>query len=170
MPITIQGDAGSAVVLRKDPAQGPEILGTEVRTLGHLHGVITPELSSDASGLRLRVEATQLQDAVMPIYYLNFHRLVHKLLSDHGLTLSDIDHVVYANVSRTDHDGFIQALRVPAERMRTSMMRSCGHTFGSDVVLNYTELQRANLIKPHQRLLLASAGAGFAWGVTLVGT
>ena len=40
LPVTVQGDAGSAVVLTRDDSKGPVVLEVEVMTLGHLHDVI----------------------------------------------------------------------------------------------------------------------------------
>jgi 3-oxoacyl-[acyl-carrier-protein] synthase III len=46
-------------------------------------------------------------------------------------------------------------------------MEEYGHTFASDLVINYVHMRREGLIRPGQLLLLASAGIGFTWGVTL---
>ncbi len=166
LPVTIQGDAGSAVVLRSDGGEGPEHKATEVLTLGHLHRVIMLERTS-GGGLELRIDAAQLESSVMPVYYLHFHRLVHRVLSEAGLRLSDIDHFVYSNLSGSDRRGFIQALGIPAAKEPRTSMREYGHTFASDLVLNYTDLRREGLVRPGQWLLFASAGIGFSWGVTL---
>ena len=46
-------------------------------------------------------------------------------------------------------------------------MAEYGHTFASDLIINYETLRREGSIKPGQLLLFASAGIGFTWGVTL---
>jgi 3-oxoacyl-[acyl-carrier-protein] synthase-3 len=104
----------------------------------------------------------------MPVYYLHFHRLVNKVLSDANLTLSDVDHFVYSNLSGSDRDGFIRALGIPPDKAPRTAMMEVGHTFASDLVLNYTDLRREGQLQPGQWLLFASAGIGFTWGVTLV--
>ncbi len=170
LPITIQGDAGSAVVLRRGGDQGPEIVATEVQTLGHLHRVITLAPGPGGCGLELRVDAAAMEEAVMPIYYLQFHRLIGKLLSDADLKLSDIDHFVYSNLSRSDRDGFFRAFGIPDEKAGATRMNECGHTFASDLVLNYTDFRSQGRLEECGWLLFASAGIGFTWGVTLVRT
>ena len=167
LPITIQGDAGSAAVLRCDGGEGPEIKATEVLTLGHLHRVITLERGPRGNGLELRIDAAQVERAVMPVYYLHFHRLIHKVLSAAHLTLTEIDHFVYSNLSRSDRDGFIRAFGIPPEKAPRTAMLDHGHTFASDLVLNYSDLRRDGHVRPGQCLLFASAGIGFTWGVTL---
>jgi 3-oxoacyl-[acyl-carrier-protein] synthase-3 len=167
LPVTIQGDAGSAAVLRAEGGEGPEIKATEVLTLGHLHPVITLVRALAGSGLELRIDPALLESAVMPVYYLHFHRLAHKVLSDAGLAVAEVDHFIYANLSESDREGFIRALGIPPGKEPRTSMLDLGHTFASDLVLNYTDLRREGRIRPGQWLLFASAGIGFSWGVTL---
>jgi 3-oxoacyl-[acyl-carrier-protein] synthase III len=75
--------------------------------------------------------------------------------------------VVYANVSGSDSKGFAQSLGFDPGIVRTPGLRDCGHTFASDLVLNYTMLDAAGQVKPGDWLLFAAAGIGFTWGVTL---
>jgi 3-oxoacyl-[acyl-carrier-protein] synthase-3 len=162
MPITVQGDAGSAVVLRQDAGDGPILLGTELMTLGHLHHAIT------VGGDEIQVNSTCIENEVMPVYYLNFYRLVDKLLGRLGLRADDIDRVVYSNISRMDQEGFARMLGLPATAVYTRQLADYGHTFASDLVINYTDLRREGRIKQGELMLWASAGIGFTWGVSVV--
>jgi 3-oxoacyl-[acyl-carrier-protein] synthase-3 len=162
MPITVQGDAGSAVVLRRDAGDGPMLLGTELMTLGHLHDAIT--VSRD----EIQVNSARIENEVMPVYYLNFYRLVDKLLGRLGLRAQDIGHVIYSNISRMDQEGFARMLQVPPAAVYTPQLAEYGHTFASDLVINYTDLRRADRIAPGQLMLWASAGIGFTWGISVV--
>ena len=168
LPITIQGDAGSAAVLRSDGGEGPEIRATEVLTLGHLHRVITLERSPRGDGLELRIDPAQVERAVMPVYYLHFHRLVHKVLSDAHLTLSDVDHFVYSNLSRSDRERLHPSLRDPAGQ--GAQDRHAGQR------AHVRQRPRAELHRPPARRARSSRasgccsrppGIGFTWGVTL---
>jgi 3-oxoacyl-[acyl-carrier-protein] synthase-3 len=168
LPITIQGDAGSAVVLTKRDAQGPIILGTEVLTLGHLYDTIT--ISRSDSGLDnmvIHVDSVRIENELMPIYYLNFFRLIGKILDRFSLRLADIDFFIYSNLSGTDRNGFIKALGLPEEKVITTGLVEFGHTFASDLVINYTDFCRGRSLSPGQLVMFASAGIGFTWGVTL---
>lgn len=168
LPVTVQGDAGSAVVLTRDGGAGPEIVATEVLTLGHLHRVIRLEPGPAGVGLQLCVDARMLEEDVLPIFYLHFHRLVQRIYADARLTASDIDHVVYSNLSGSDRRGFFRAMGFSPDSAPGTCMPECGHTFASDLVLNYVDLEKQGAIRPGQWLLFASAGIGFTWGVTLV--
>jgi 3-oxoacyl-[acyl-carrier-protein] synthase-3 len=167
LPVTVQGDAACAVVLRRGNQLGPVVLATEVLTLGHLYDAIQISRDGGSGPLVIDVDSRRIEDAVMPIYYLNFHRLVHKALERVSLKLEDIDHFIYSNVSRTDREGFIKALQLPVSRVHPGRLRDLGHTFASDLVINYTDLAREGSIHPGQTLLFASAGIGFTWGVTI---
>jgi hypothetical protein len=72
LPVTIQGDAGSAAVLMRGDGTGPAIVATEVLTLGHLHRVIRLEPGPAGVGLQLCVDARMLEEDVLPIFYLHF--------------------------------------------------------------------------------------------------
>jgi 3-oxoacyl-[acyl-carrier-protein] synthase III len=167
MPISVQGDAGSAIVLRTDGEHGPSIEATEVLTVGALHGVITLTTRQDGTGLELKVDAALAEEAVVPVYYLHFHRLIQRALSTAGIRLSDVDHVIYSNLSASDREGFVKALRLRPDQMRQTAMAEYGHTFASDLVINYCDLVRDGEISRGQWLLFAAAGIGFTWGVTL---
>jgi 3-oxoacyl-[acyl-carrier-protein] synthase-3 len=165
LPITVQGDAASAVVLRRESAQGPRILGVEAMTLGHLHNAIA--LTQVDGKIQLSVDALMIEHKVMPIFYLHLFRLANKVLSDAGLRLNDVDHFIYSNISRRDREGFRRMVGLPEGGLPPTRMAEFGHTFASDLVINYAEMRREGLILPGQLLLFASAGIGFTWGVTL---
>ena len=63
-----------------------------------------------------------------------------------------------------DSAGWLDCRKAACHRLR---MAEYGHTFASDLVINYAHMQREGLIRPGQLLLFASAGIGFTWGVTL---
>jgi 3-oxoacyl-[acyl-carrier-protein] synthase III len=103
----------------------------------------------------------------MPVYYLNLLRLVTKALGHASLGVGDVDHFIYSNVSHRDRDGFRRMLGLPEGALPPTAMAEYGHTFASDLAINYADLRNAGGIRPGQLLLFASAGIGFAWGVTL---
>lgn len=165
LPITVQGDAGSAVILQREGTSGPVILGSEAMTLGHLHRAIA--LTQTDGHIEITADAVCIEHKVMPIYYLNLFRLIQKVLAASSLSMKDVDHFIYSNISHRDRDGFRRMVGVAEGCMPSTPMAEYGHTFASDLVINYAEMRRAGLIRPGQLLLFASAGVGFTWGVTL---
>jgi 3-oxoacyl-[acyl-carrier-protein] synthase-3 len=112
-------------------------------------------------------DALCIEHRVMPIYYLNLFRLMHKVLEASSLSLNDVDHFIYSNISQRDRDGFRRMVGLPEGGMPSLPMADYGHTFASDLIINYVDMQREGRIRPGQLLLFASAGIGFTWGVTL---
>ncbi|HEY1205156.1 MAG: 3-oxoacyl-[acyl-carrier-protein] synthase III C-terminal domain-containing protein [Bryobacteraceae bacterium] len=165
LPITVQGDAGSAIVLRRDGGEGPAVLAVEVQTAGYLHDAIS--LVGSDGRLEICVDSVRMENEVMPVYYLSLLRLVTKALARSSLQVSDVDHFIYSNISERDRDGFRRMLGLPEGALPVTAMAEYGHTFASDLVINYADLRKAGGIHPGQLLLFASAGIGFAWGVTL---
>ena len=165
LPVTVQGDAASAVILCREGTEGPLLLGVEAMTLGHLHDAIALVITN--GHLEIKVDAVRMENEVMPIYYLNLFRLMQKALASSSLTLTDVDHVIYSNISHRDREGFRRMVGLPEGGLPPTPMAEYGHTFASDLVINYVHMRREGRIRPGQLLLFASAGIGFTWGVTL---
>jgi 3-oxoacyl-[acyl-carrier-protein] synthase-3 len=140
-------------------------LGVEAMTLGHLQNAITMVRTN--GHVDIVVDALCMEREVMPVYFLNMLRMVNKALAASSLSLNDIDHFIYSNISRRDREGFRKMLGLPEGGLPPTAMAEYGHTFASDLVINYVNMRREGQIRPGQLLLFASAGIGFTWGVTL---
>jgi 3-oxoacyl-[acyl-carrier-protein] synthase-3 len=165
LPITMHGDASSAVILRREGTEGPSLLGVEAMTVGRLHNAIAQVRTNGQ--VDIIVDALCIEREVMPIYFLNMLRMVNKALAASSLSLNEIDHFIYSNISRRDREGFRKMLGLPKGSLPATPMAEYGHTFASDLVINYANMRSEGLIHPGQLLLFASAGIGFTWGVTL---
>jgi 3-oxoacyl-[acyl-carrier-protein] synthase III len=175
LPITIHGDAGSAVILRREGTQSfstqapltqdPLLLSVEAMTLGHLHNAIT--MLRTNGHVDIVVDALCMEREVMPVYFLNMLLTVNKALAAASLSLKDIDHFIYSNISRRDREGFCKMVGRPRGSLPPTPMAEYGHTFASDLVINYVNMRREGMIRPGQLLLFASAGIGFTWGATI---
>lgn len=169
LPITIHGDASSAVILRRDGqsplSQGPLLLSAEAMTVSNLQKAITMVRKNGHADIV--VDALCIEQEVMPVYFLNMFLVMNKALAAASLTLNDIDHFIYSNISRRDREGFCKMLRLPKGSLPPTPMAEYGHTFASDLLINYVDMRRDELIRPGQLLLFASAGIGFTWGVTI---
>jgi len=170
LPITIHGDASSAVILRREGSQsplnqGPLLLSVEAMTVGNLQKAITMVRTNGHADIV--VDALCIEQEVMPVYFLNMFLVMNKALAAASLNLNDIDHFIYSNISRRDREGFCKMLRLPKGSLPLTPMAEYGHTFASDLLINYVDMRRDGLIRPGQLLLFASAGIGFTWGVTI---
>ena len=165
LPITMHGDAASAAVLRRHGSEGPVLLGVEALTLGHLQNAITMARTNHKPDIV--VDALCLEQQVMPVYFINMLQVVNQVLEATSLSLNQIDHFIYSNISRRDREAFCKMLRLPKGSLPSTPMGEYGHTFASDLLINYVDMQRDGLIRPGQLLLFASAGIGFTWGATV---
>jgi 3-oxoacyl-[acyl-carrier-protein] synthase-3 len=170
LPITIHGDASSAVILRREGTQtelthGPLLLSVEAMTLGNLQKAITMVRSNGHSDIV--IDSLCMEREVMPVYFLNMLRVINNALAAASLSLKDIDHFIYSNLSRRDREGFCKMLGLPKGSLPQTPMSEYGHTFGSDLLINYVDMQRDGIIRPGQLLLFASAGIGFTWGAMI---
>jgi 3-oxoacyl-[acyl-carrier-protein] synthase III len=165
LPITIHGDASSAVILRREGTEGPLLLSVEAMTLGHLHNAIT--MARTNGNPDIVVDALCMERDVMPVYFLNMLAVINKALEASSLSLKNIDHFIYSNISRRDREGFRKMLGKPKGSLPHTPMAEYGHTFASDLLINYVHMRRDGLICPGQLLLFAAAGVGFTWGVTV---
>jgi 3-oxoacyl-[acyl-carrier-protein] synthase III len=165
LPITIHGDAGSAVVLRREGTEGPLLLGVEAMTLGHLQNAIT--LARTNEKLDIVVDALCMEQQVMPVYFINMFQVINQVLSEASLSVKDIDHFIYTNISRRDREAFCKMLGLHYGDLPSTPMAEYGHTFASDLLINYVNMRRDGVIQPGQLLLFASAGIGFTWGATI---
>jgi 3-oxoacyl-[acyl-carrier-protein] synthase-3 len=173
LPITIHGDASSAVILRREHkasplTQGPLLLSVEAMTLGNLQKAITMVRSNGHADIV--IDPLCMEREVMPVYFLNMLRVINNALAAASLSLKDIDHFIYSNLSRRDREGFCKMLGLPKGSLPQTSMAEYGHTFGSDLLINYVDMRRDGLIRPGQLLLFASAGIGFTWGATIART
>jgi 3-oxoacyl-[acyl-carrier-protein] synthase III len=141
------------------------LLGVEAMTLGHLHDAIA--LRQTAGGVEIVADAVAIEQRVMPIVYLHLYRLVNKVLAAHSLTIRDVDHFVYSNISQRDREGFRRMFGLAEGGLPVTRMAEIGHTFSSDLIVNYVDLLSENRILPGQLILFASSGVGFTWGVSL---
>jgi 3-oxoacyl-[acyl-carrier-protein] synthase-3 len=165
LPVTIHGDSGSAAILCREGAEGPTLLGVQVMTLGHLQNAIT--MSTTNGRPDIVVDAVCMERQVMPVYFYNMLSVINQALHGCSLSLKDIDHFIYSNISRRDREGFCKMVGLPKGGLPPSPMAEYGHTFASDLLINYVNMRRDGLIRPGQLLLFASAGIGFSWGATI---
>jgi len=170
LPITMHGDAGSALILRREGAeslstQGPSLMAVQVMTLGHLQNAITMTRTNGHPDIV--IDALCMEQEVRPVYFLNMLAVINQALAASSLSLKDIDHFIYSNLSRRDREGFCKMVGLPKGGLPPTLMEEYGHTFASDLLINYENLRRDGLIRPGQLLLFASAGIGFTWGATI---
>jgi 3-oxoacyl-[acyl-carrier-protein] synthase-3 len=175
-PITVVSDGGSAVILKKNMATR-RILGVEVATVGRLHDMwVIPGIhnrkAEDMGGkyprwLHVCGNIQRFNKELIPINLFMFRKVMLGVLKQVGKTMQDVDYFVYPTFSVWDQNAFLKAFDLPREKVSTENMHH-GHLQETDMVVGYVDALEAGGIKEGDLVMLATNGAGFSWGASLV--
>lgn len=166
-PVTVIGDGASALILQRG-APNATIIDTSLSSLGHNHDV----LNIPGGGMAHPTRLDWYKLMIDPEKYNSTARmstlknLSTDLLRKHSLGVSDIEHFITSNISKTDIDDFVDQMEVQDRLVRGNIERY-GHIHATDLVLNYMSTESAGLQKGDY-LMMASHGMGFVYGSTLL--
>jgi 3-oxoacyl-[acyl-carrier-protein] synthase-3 len=174
-PITVASDGGSALVLRKN-ADRARILEVETISIGRLHDVwYVPGLQNREPNeevteklLHMYAKMDKFNEGVIPINFRMFGKVMDRLLKKLDLTHDDVDYYIYPTFSTWDQAYFMKKFGLTPNKVYTSALKHRGHVQESDMVINYAEAVEQGLIKPGDRVMVVSNGAGFAWSAALI--
>jgi 3-oxoacyl-[acyl-carrier-protein] synthase-3 len=96
-----------------------------------------------------------------------FRKVIQGVLKQVGKKMQDISYFVYPTFSAWDLKAFCQAFNVPPEKVSTAGLHH-GHLQETDMVVGYVDGMEAGKIKDGDLVMLATNGAGFSWGASLV--
>ncbi len=175
-PITVVSDGGSAVILKKNMSTR-RILGVEVATVGRLHDMwVIPGIHNrkdeDIGGkyprwLHVCGDIQRFNKELIPINLFMFRKVMLGVLKQIGKKMQDVDYFVYPTFSLWDQNAFLKAFGLPREKVSTENMHH-GHLQETDMVVGYVDALEAGKIKEGDLVMLATNGAGFSWGASLV--
>lgn len=175
-PITVVSDGGSAVILKKNMTTR-RILGVEVATVGRLHDMwfipgIHNRKPEDIGGkyplwLHVCGDIQRFNKELIPINLFMFRKVMNGVLKQTGKKMDDVDYFVYPTFSAWDQNAFLKAFNLPREKVSTENMHH-GHMQETDMVVGYADALSAGKIKDGDLVMLATNGAGFSWGASLV--
>ncbi len=160
-PLAVFGDGASAIVLERGAA-GASLLGTSIVSRGRCRSVLGVHHFE-----RGNFDLAAFENLVVPQHYRITHKLTSELLREHGLEIADVDVALTQNMSANDVAGFTGCLGIAPDRV-TTCVRGHGHVFGSDLVINLVHASKLGKLRPGHHVLMASSGAGFSWGVSLL--
>lgn len=168
-PLTVLGDAASAVVVRRDEPRGV-VLDTELRSDGNLHDVCYIPGGAMAHPeredlFRLRIDADAYRGAPR---METLRRLADSVLARAGALVGDVAYFVYPNLSAEDQDEFAEAFGASDEKICRENLSGHGHLQANDLVLNYRSAVDGGPIREGDLVLLCSHGMGFLAGVSLL--
>jgi 3-oxoacyl-[acyl-carrier-protein] synthase-3 len=168
-PLTILGDAATAVVVRRD-APRSAVLDTELWSDGARHDVCyipggAMAHPDRADLFRMRIDAAAYESAPK---METLQRLTDSVLGRAGVSPRDVAYFVYPNFSAEDQSAFAAALDVPSEKICRTNLAGNGHLQANDLVLNYRTAVDSDAFGVGDLVLLCSHGLGFLSGVSLL--
>src|SRR6266487_4110422 len=175
-PITVVSDGGSAVILKKNMTKR-RILGVEVATLGKLHDMwFIPGIHNrdpeDIGGkfprwLHVCGDIQRFNKELIPVNLFMFRKVMLSVLKQVGKKMQDVSFFIYPTFSAWDLKAFCEAFKVPPEKISTENLHH-GHLQETDMVVGYVDAIEAGRIKDGDLVMLATNGAGFSWGASLI--
>lgn len=174
-PITVVCDGGSAVLLRKG-LDRQVVLAVEVATLGQLHDVWymqglprrDPDPPVPCRWLHMLSNVRKFNEGVIPVNLFMFRKVMRGALRQAGLNMADVDYFVYPTFSTWDQRSFCQGFQIPPEKIYLDGLARHGHLQENDMVLNYVDALHEGHIRPGDRVMVTTNGAGFTWGAALI--
>ena len=165
------GDAAGAVLLWPSPAAlGEPWFAT---SLLRSDGSGAPALLRPAGGTRQPTAETP-RDLAVPMDGRRVYAfaitvvkdIVLEILSQHGLTLDDVDWVVPHQANQRIVASAAHRLGLPLERFYVHMDRFA-NTSGASIPLALAEMDERGLLKRGQLIVTVGFGAGLTWGANL---
>jgi 3-oxoacyl-[acyl-carrier-protein] synthase III len=167
LPVSILGDAASALVLSRAPApsrQTPRIASIATSTLGTYHDVIA--LRGDPPTIQIDGHAFESQ--ILPLHFVMCARLLGRALAGAHCEPERVSQLVYPNTTCADRKSVRRALNLPHAQLSGPGLEQLGHAFASDMVINLPPQWSPEQLGPEACTALIAVGNGFTWGACII--
>ena len=131
-----------------DTAQARADLTGNIRSLDNIH--------MDGSGVLSFVES-RVPPQVMAI------------LERNGMTMDDVDLVIFHQASKVTLDSLCRLLDVPSEKAFTNL-RDVGNTVSASIPIALRDAMDQGRLRPGSRVLLSGFGVGMSWATAILQT
>jgi 3-oxoacyl-[acyl-carrier-protein] synthase-3 len=151
--ITIQGEGGSAVIIKGGcPAN-------------RLVGITT---YVDGSFYRTARCTRDDLDRFNLVYFLATARTIQRTLKQASLTLDDIALIIPHNINLSSWHRVLDILKCDKSKLYSENIARHGHVFGSDMVINLRDAISNGRLRKGERAVLMTAGLGASWGCAVI--
>lgn len=149
---SITGDA-AAVALVSLHGKRDRMIHLEMKTAGQFHrGIwLTPE------------ETRQFEKEYVPL----LSSTIVKATKSAGLELQDIKLILPHNVNLISWEKTAKELGFPFRNIFLDNVKKYAHCFGSDILINYADVQNASLLSPGDYYIMATVGLGATFAVAV---
>lgn len=183
---TLFGDGAAATLITAEPhpagqngcSMGPFLYGTDgsggnclIVPQGGMRTPISrvvPEAVWDQSGNARTPENLYMAGAeIFSFTMTTVPKTVHAFLERTGITLDQVDYVVFHQANQYILENLRRKLRIPPEKFWNSM-RNSGNTISSTVPIALHQAWTNGYIRNGQRVLLVGFGVGYSWAAALI--
>jgi len=168
-PVSVLGDAASAVALKKG-VEGSLVIDTELHSEGSNHDVYyipggALAHPDDSALYRLELDKERFDKAPKSE---TLNDMLGALLARAGVEREDVVFALYPNLSCEDQQQFADGTGFRYDQINTHNSKYHGHLQGTDFVINYLSMIQSGTVDKGQYFLAASHGMGFLAGVSLL--
>ncbi|WP_088944806.1 3-oxoacyl-[acyl-carrier-protein] synthase III C-terminal domain-containing protein [Rhodococcus sp. 1168] len=155
----------AAAVLVSDTDCRYQIIGSAMRT----DPTWVDSYYGSAEGDQITIKRGPKADGLAEAFTQNFTELTAAALTQAGHTVADVAYFLVTHGNIDLHIDYLEALGV--EHNRTVFnYDSDGHLGGADPLLALEGLEMDNALQSGELIVVATAGSGFSWGVTVLKT
>ncbi len=174
-PVAVMGDGASAVVVSR-AASKHRVIGMRLRTNGANHDAYRIEGGGMTNPLREDLYRLCLDPARAPEpkMFQSLAALCGDLLADSRLRRSDLQQVIYTDISNEDRESLRRIAEIAPGGMAVTGLVRRGHVQASDLAFNLQQALAGEVESPNGAaggrgpLLLCSHGFGFTFGAALI--
>jgi 3-oxoacyl-[acyl-carrier-protein] synthase-3 len=163
------GDGAGTVVLRAEPGTGTPadrgVLSTHLHSDGREHDLLYVDGGPSSTGTAGHVK--MLGKEIFKHAVSKLSEVIDETLQKNNLTSGQVDWLVPHQANRRIIDSMASRLRLPAEKVVTTIDRHANTSAASVPLAMWVAIDDGR-IKPGHLLLLEAIGGGLTWGASLV--
>lgn len=164
LPISIMGDAASAVVVSLQPPAHhacARVTGLCTTTLGVHHDIVVLQGSPPL----IEVDTAAFEAKILPLHFLMCHRVLGRALSQARRQLEELSALAYPNTTQLDRESVARALDLAPSMLTGSGLTTQGHAFASDLIINLPRFWDG---WDGDCAAVLGVGSGFTWGACIL--
>jgi 3-oxoacyl-[acyl-carrier-protein] synthase III len=174
--VTLFGDGAAATLIERSGGDkagiGHFVLGTDggraERFMIRAGGARVPHVPGPAEDPRQSPNHICMDGpGVMAFVHERVPTAVNQLLVDTGMTMNEVDLVIFHQASQLSLDYLIKWLRIPEAKVFLDLAE-VGNTVSASIPVTLRDAELAGRLRPGMKVLLVSFGVGLSWGVCLV--
>ena len=170
------GEGGTAAVIQKN-STGNFILGDSMICRGGLNDVSRmpvgsvnpPNRAGDGTDYYYNVtNPDKARKEMIPVNVETFYRVGEEAVLNSGLTMDDVDHIIFPNVGFGLFEKVIKKFNFSPEKTNYRYVAETGDCGTVDTLLSYYRMLNDGLLQKGEHVLILAQGAGATWAAVVI--